>query len=530
MIRRLWPIAAFCVMALLVALGTVEIFHQAYRNTILVRLPEVPPLSRKSTVLREKINAADAETRSRLTAKDASMEFGRAVGEMGRLYQANQFYDQALSCYRLALQYDDQSAMWFYLSASVHQQRGETASTIGLLEQTLLLASTYSPAVLKLADTYFKAGDMQAAKVYYEQRLALKSGDPYALMGLARIAMDQGRWENAEEHLQKAISSDPRFGDAHRLMAEVHEHFNRIEAMKNSLDRAAGCTRFRPAPDPWIDDLEDFCYDPEQLLVLGAMALTELDIETAVKKHFAKALEIDPDSPKANLAMGKAWFMAGEWSRAHQFLIRTIELDPTSDEAYFHLGLIFRNENKLHDAETMLLKALGYQPNNVNVLNNLGVILLEQGRYAEAAKSLQEALDIYPEHINARYNLAMSLWASGSSKEAVLQYRQILELKPDWSMAANALAWILATDKAADVRDGDAALKWAQIAIHGKQRDNPEYLDTLAAAYAETGQYEEAVHIAVQALSLARQSGNTELGDTIEARLRLYQSGQPFHQ
>ena len=84
--------------------------------------------------------------------------------------------------------------------------------------------------------------------------------------------------------------SDPGFGDAHRLMAEVHEHFGRTDEVKRSLDRANDCTRFRPAPDPWIDSLEDLCYEPKYLLVLGSMALTESDIDTAVNKHFARAL------------------------------------------------------------------------------------------------------------------------------------------------------------------------------------------------------------------------------------------------
>ncbi len=353
MIRRLWPVAAFCVLASLTILGTMEILSQARMNVVLIRLPDAPPLSRRSEALRVKINRADAEVRRKLAESNANKNFGQAVGELGRLYQANQFYDQALSCYRLALEYDKQSALWFYLSASIHQQRGETESMIGFLEQTLLLASDYSPAVLKLADTYFKAAEMQKAKIYYEQRLALTPGDPYARMGLARMALDTGQWDIAEAQLQKAISSDSQFGDAHRLMAQVHEHHGRIADMKKSLARASDSTRFRPAADKWIDNLEDLCYDPEQLLVLGSMALAALDMETALKKHFARALEIEPENPAAHLAMGKAWLMAGDWSRAHQYLKRTIALDPTSDQAYFQLGLILQNQNKLPQAETI---------------------------------------------------------------------------------------------------------------------------------------------------------------------------------
>jgi Flp pilus assembly protein TadD len=240
-------------------------------------------------------------------------------------------------------------------------------------------------------------------------------------------------------------------------------------------------------------------------------------------------LAIDPANPKANLAMGKAWFMAGEWSRAHQYLVRTIELDPKSDEAYFHLGLILRNEKRLQDAEAMLMKALEYQPNNANVLNNLGVILLEQGRYAEAIASLHGALEIYPDHINARYNLGMSLWASGNSQEAVAQYRQVLEMKPNWDVVANALAWLLATDPDEGVRNGAEAVKWAQVAVHSEKGQNPEYLDTQAAAYAEAGQFEKAIAAARQALLMAEESKDLGLINDIKGRLRIYQSGRPFH-
>ena len=530
MIRRFWPVAAFCALVSLATLGMMEILSQARINVVLIRLPEVPPLSRRSEALREKINQADAEVRRKLAEVGATQEFGQAVGGLGRLYQANQFYDQALSCYRLVLEYDKQSALWFYLSASIHQQRGETASMIGFLEQTLRLSGGYSPAVLKLADTYFKAGELQKAKVYYERRLALEPDDPYALMGLARMALDKGQWEIAEAQLQKAILSDPQFGDAHRLIAQVYEHHGRLEAMQRSLDRAADCIRFRPAQDPWIDDLKDLCYDPDQLLVLGSMALAVLDMETALKKYLARALEIEPESPAVHLALGKAWLMAGDWSRAHQYLKRAITLDPTSDQAYFQLGLILQNKKELPGAEAMMLKALSYQPDNANVLNNLGVIRLEQGRYAEASMSFEKALDIYPEHINARYNLGMSLWASGNSKAAVAQYRRVLEMKPDWRMAANTLAWVLATDMDQDVRNGDAAVNWAQAAVQGKHRNDPQYLDTLAAAYAETGQFDRAVRIIRQALSVAEDSGDKGLRESIAGRLRLYQSGKPFRE
>ena len=528
MIRHFWPVAVFCVLVLLTTLGTIEIVSQARMNVVFIRLPQTPPLSRRNEVLREKINQTDAEVRTILAKYGANQKFGQAVGELGRLYQANQFYDQALSCYRLALEYDAPLALWFYLTASIHQQRGQTESMIGFLEQTLLLSNDYSPAVLKLADTHFKGGQMQKAKVHYMRRLELTPSDPYAHLGLARIALETGQWAIAETELQKAILLDSQFGDAHRLMSQVHEHHGRIKDMQKSLALASESPRFRPAPDKWVDDLQDLCYDPEQLLVLSSMALAVLDMNTALEKHLARALEIAPENPAVHQAIGKAWLMAGDWPRAHDYLKRAIELDPSFHEAYFQIGLILQNQNALPQAEAMMLKALSFQPNNANVLNNLGVILLEQGRYPEAVKSFEKALEIYPEHINARYNLGMSLWVSGNSKAAAAQYEQLLEMKPDWHMAANSLAWILATDRDEDVRNCDAALRWARIAVQGKHRDNAEYLDTLAAAFAECGEFEKAVLTSQQALSLAKANGDTVLSNTIEGRLRLYQTKRPF--
>jgi Flp pilus assembly protein TadD len=286
--------------------------------------------------------------------------------------------------------------------------------------------------------------------------------------------------------------------------------------MKLALDRAAHCPPFRPAPDPWIDALGDLCYEPEQLLVLGAKATTGLNLDAAINTYYRRALEIDPKNSKIHLAMGKALFLTGQSKDARAFFQKAIELDPKSDEAYFQLGVILQIERNLKEAEQMFLKALELQPDNENVSNNLGVALLEQKRFPEAIKYLNKVLDIAPENINARYNLGMSLWGMGRTREAIEQYRQVLRLKPEWATAANSLAWILATDKSKSNRNGQEALRWALVACTGANRTNPAHLDTLAAAYAEAGNFERAVKTAEECLNLARAKGETALAQSNE--------------
>jgi HemY protein len=498
------------------------------RSSALARLPELPDLTPNTKMLREKVIGADRAVRETLQTRGPDGLFGQKAGELGKLYQGNYFYDQALLCYKLATEFDSKIPLWPYLLASVLQERGENESARGLLERTIDLAPSYSPAMLKLADSYFKTGNTERAKTYYERRLNLSPGDPYALLGLGRISLERSEWETAQRCLERAVATDPNFGDAYRLVAAVHEHFGRLEEMKLALYRAAHCPPFRQAPDPWIDALSDLCYEPEQLLVLGSKALTRLDMDTALNKFYRRALEIDPYNPKVHLEMGKALLMVGQTEDARRFFQKTIELDPKSNEAYFQLGVILQIENKQEDATQMFLKALDLQADNPNVYNNLGVALLEQKKYREAIKYLNQALDIAPEHINARYNLGVCFWGLGRTRDAIEEYRHVLRLKPEWATAASSLAWILATDKNEENRNGEEAVRWALVACAGEGRNNPEYLDTLAAAYAEAGDFKKAVQAAEESLNLAQARGDTALSSNILQRLQMYRSAKPF--
>jgi len=526
-LKRIWLPLFLMVLALFMAGGTWFFMDRARYNSILDNLPKTPDFYGKNSTLIREIRKANQEIGRLLNIGTRGSELGRKIGELGGLYQANQFYDQAVLCYEPAMEEEPQNPHWPYLLAFVRQERGESESILNLLEKTLALAPDYPPAVLRMADIHFKNGDMDQARVFYERRLKLRQGDPHALLGLARIALKHSQWKTARNRLQEAVRLNPEFGNAHRLLASVHEHDGDEEKMRDSLDRASKCTRFRPAADPWIEDLNARCYDVDQLLVLGSKAITELDIEKA-SRFFGRAKELDPENPQIHLALGRLYFMVGQREQARLFFEKAIDLDPKSDEAYFQLGVILRREGKLEEAKQMFLLALDFHPDNPNVHNNLGVTLLEQRKFREAVEALNKALEIYPEHINARYNLGLALWSLGKTEPAVQEYRKILSVKPNWAIPANSLAWILATDRNKKLRNGIEGVQWALIACKNDGRKNPEYLDTLAAAYAEAGRFEEAVRTARESLNLARSEADADLAEEVEKRLHLYKAKKAF--
>jgi hypothetical protein len=88
----------------------------------------------------------------------------------------------------------------------------------------------------------------------------------------------------------------------------------------------------------------------------------------------------------------------------------------------------------------------------------------------------------------------------------------------------NQLAWTMATSDSPEIRNGTNAVRLATEAVAATQRKNPGYLDTLAAAYAETQRFDTAVAAQLEAMGLLR---NEQEQRDYASRLRLYQAHQP---
>ena len=152
-------------------------------------------------------------------------------------------------------------------------------------------------------------------------------------------------------------------------------------------------------------------------------------------------------------------------------------------------------------------------------------ILLQKGRFDEAIARCQQAVKIQPRSARAHNNLAIAFLGKGQAREAVAQYNTSLEIQPDNARTLSNLAWVLATWPGALIRNGDTALQLAQRASHLTDGHDPLIFRTLAAAYAETGQFTEAIASARQALQSATTEGDAHLTNSLLAQLELYQAG-----
>ena len=113
-------------------------------------------------------------------------------------------------------------------------------------------------------------------------------------------------------------------------------------------------------------------------------------------------------------------------------------------------------------------------------------------------------------------------------QSGVSYYREALNVDPEYGDAQNNLAWVLATHPDKRVRNGNEAVRLAELAVKAKRGAAPGLLDTLAAAYAEDHRFEDAVTIARRAIEQAQAGGQLKLAAGIKSRLQLYEAGRPF--
>jgi tetratricopeptide (TPR) repeat protein len=184
------------------------------------------------------------------------------------------------------------------------------------------------------------------------------------------------------------------------------------------------------------------------------------------------------------------------------------------------------------DSETLWTHTLAITSRNDLAHADLAELLLQRGHIDEAISHCQEALRIRPRNANAHDTLGLALLRKGRVNEAVAHWKQSLKLRPHGVNAQASLAWVLATSPDAALRNGAQAVELAKQVIEhpdpGSDVNTPVFLRILAAGYAETGRFSEAIDTAQQAWQLAIAEGNTALAQDVLSNIARYRRNLPL--
>ena len=242
---------------------------------------------------------------------------------------------------------------------------------------------------------------------------------------------------------------------------------------------------------------------------------------------FETILEAEPDKAMVHDDVARLYLLFGEVEEALAHFRKSARLEPESPAARYNVGTTLLQLGELDEAVALFERALELDPEYAPVHNNLGAALRSQGKLPEAIRRFRQAVRTRPDDEDALYNLASTLTLQGEFAEAITLYRRVLALLPDSPEPFAELGWLLATHPQPTPRDVQQAVSLAEHAAQLTSHQDARVLNTLAAAYAAAGRFDEAAATARGALALL-PAGGSELATAIRQLLDLYADGRRY--
>ncbi|PWU20324.1 MAG: hypothetical protein C5B50_04195 [Verrucomicrobia bacterium] len=215
------------------------------------------------------------------------------------------------------------------------------------------------------------------------------------------------------------------------------------------------------------------------------------------------------------------------WKDSETLFRHAIAVTTGNARAHQNLGAALAEQGKWPDAIAEFRKALEINPRYPEAEVGLGGVLSLMGNFDEAIVHLRAALAITPSG-KAHYLLGVALRAQGHRAEAIAEFRAAVALEPERPQFLNDLAWALASARESDAQAGAEATGIAQRACRLTAFREPQFIGTLAAAYARAGQFEEAVRAGEKARDLALAQGQKQLAETNGRLIEIYRSRKAY--
>lgn len=241
--------------------------------------------------------------------------------------------------------------------------------------------------------------------------------------------------------------------------------------------------------------------------------------------HFTARIEDEGPQVSTLVARAHVQEFLGQFDAAIEDLTAVIELEPEGAEWYTARGNMYTSAAQYPQAIEDFDAALAITGGDSTNYYNLGNCYSHQGEYQQALESFDAAIALDDTHPEYFHNRALTHRLLGDLRSTRDDYRRALAVDPQFARSMNNLAWLLATCPDDELRDGDEALELAQQACELTGWQIPVCLDTLAGAYAETGDYDSAIRAIEAAIEMDNGGPNTAL---FQEHLEAYRQEQPY--
>lgn len=384
------------------------------------------------------------------------------------------------------------------------------------------------------------------------------------------------------QETERVVALDPNYVDAHNMLGlllkiqaredkargnlelaqseaeEAMEHFRAALAIAPGLPRVLwnygnalldqgkpqeAVESYRTALEAWKDNARLAKKDKAQLEMALGTTLVRMGHTAEGVEHCCLAVQLDPNNAQLEMILGATLVHVGHVDEGVEHHRRAVQLEPNDPGVHVQLAEILIDANQLPEAFKEYCIADGNR--TIPGMNHWRFAILLAHKNADPAAVMEHLKETFRDRppgpqagqqfvkaagtadpARTNYLFAAAMIGLGRNHEAIPYFRQALAARPQWPEVANDLAWLLATDNAADPNQIQEAIGLAQEAADQTHRKNPKVLDTLAAALAAAGQFDQALQTAQEALDLAHASADPLAGD-IQSHLALYRRGKP---
>ena len=360
-------------------------------------LPAGPGLNELDIPVREHFESARERVANLLAEDRDDAAMALALGDLGMLYHAYNYWEPALDCYEQAARLAPDEAIWAYYTGLVARRLGNYPLSASAFESALRLDTGDRFARVQLAINHLETGDLETATSMFESVLLSDSDNVSALTGRGRTALEQADWTNAAIYLE-AASEHSKSTEILQGLGIAYRGLGHTDAARRMFEQASISAL---APDI------EFTDDPRLQAVLA--------LRRGSEAHDRQAM----------LALAE-----GQIDKAEQEYILALQASPDKVDVRHNYGLLLWRKGDRDAAMAEFNTIFSIRPDYVPTHLLLGYELTVAGQYESAEAHIRSAVDADENNIDAQLMLADFLDHTDRNEEALLHYTVAITLDP----------------------------------------------------------------------------------------------------
>ena len=275
--------------------------------------------------------------------------------------------------------------------------------------------------------------------------------------------------------------------------------------------------------------------DDQLRQLAGERAPVNTDLNLRLEFDAPLRMFVEPESRAEYDNSSLAWIRNAYRPSTVSKLGKQMGIDIRSADYAYQIGRLYMRLSEdrpgnLTDAIRNLNQAVVRDQRNFEYRRQLALAAEQKGEWTQAKRVWERVLERVPDDAAALCGLGRFAQHQGDVAGAIEFFEKALKALPGYSKATDQLARLLATYPEAAYRDGAKAVELAEAACRRVQFEDADYLDTLAAAYAEAGNFAKAIETAKRSIELARLARRMALAAAVEQRQKLYEEGKPYRE